>query len=94
MVIFGKSATGKILDKVLIDDRKMIDCGPANAAITSFIDLDFECPPRQTIADFLPAITESIERRFRQGWKFCVPKTTEELEGVFTQGTFSRTFKK
>jgi hypothetical protein len=45
MVILGKPATGEILDKVIIDERKMIDCSPTNAAITSFIDLDFECPP-------------------------------------------------
>lgn len=73
-----------LMDKVLlIDEGQMIYCGPANAAKAYFIDLGFECPPRQTTADFLTAITDPVERRFRPGWEKRTPKTAEELEKAF-----------
>ena len=73
-----------LMDKVLlIDEGRMIYCGPANAAKAYFIDLGFECPPRQTTADFLTAITDPVERRFRPVWEKRAPKTPEELERAF-----------
>jgi ATP-binding cassette, subfamily G (WHITE), member 2, SNQ2 len=72
------------MDKVLlIDEGRMIYCGPANAAKAYFIDLGFECPPRQTTADFHTAVTDPVERRFRPGWEKRAPKTAEELERAF-----------
>src|SRR5271169_2245562 len=73
-----------LMDKVLlIDEGRMIYCGPAAAAKAYFIDLGFECPPRQTTADFLTAITDPVERRFRPGWEHRTPKSAEELERAF-----------
>lgn len=73
-----------LMDKVLlIDEGRMIYCGPANAAKAYFIDLGFECPARQTTADFLTAVTDPVERRFRPGWASRTPKTAEELEAAF-----------
>jgi ATP-binding cassette, subfamily G (WHITE), member 2, SNQ2 len=73
-----------LMDKILlIDDGRMIYSGPANAAKAYFIDLGFECPPRQTTADFLTAVTDPVERRFRPGWELKAPKTAEELERAF-----------
>jgi ABC-type multidrug transport system ATPase subunit len=73
-----------LMDKVLlIDEGRMIYCGPANVAKAYFIDLGFECPPRQTTADFLTAVTDPVERRFRPGWEKRTPKTPEELERAF-----------
>jgi ATP-binding cassette, subfamily G (WHITE), member 2, SNQ2 len=73
-----------LMDKVLvIDEGRMIYCGPANAAKAYFIDLGFECPPRQTTADFLTSVTDPVERRFRPGWEKRTPKTAEELEKAF-----------
>jgi len=75
-----------LMDKVLlIDEGRMIYCGPANAAKAYFIDLGFECPPRQTTADFLTAVTDPVERRFRPGWELRTPKTAEELEKAFKE---------
>jgi ABC-type multidrug transport system ATPase subunit len=73
-----------LMDKILlIDEGRMIYCGPANAAKAYFIDLGFECPSRQTTADFLTAVTDPVERRFRPGWEKRTPKTAQDLERVF-----------
>ncbi|KAH7134270.1 ABC-2 type transporter-domain-containing protein [Dactylonectria macrodidyma] len=74
----------EIMDKVLvIDQGREIYSGPADKAKQYFIDLGFECPERQTTADFLTAITDPHERRFRPGFEDRAPKTPEELESAF-----------
>ncbi|KAL6410855.1 atpase [Ilyonectria robusta] len=74
----------EIMDKVLvIDQGREIYSGPADKAKQYFIDLGFECPERQTTADFLTAITDPHERRFRPGFENRAPKTPEELESAF-----------
>ncbi|KAI5467658.1 ABC-2 type transporter-domain-containing protein [Mariannaea sp. PMI_226] len=74
----------ELMDKVLvIDQGREIFCGPASKAKQYFIDLGFECPERQTTADFLTAITDPHERRFRPGFEHQAPKTPEELERAF-----------
>ncbi|KAI9873463.1 MAG: hypothetical protein M1823_007913, partial [Watsoniomyces obsoletus] len=50
-----------------------------------FIDLGFESPKRQTTADFLTAVTDPNERRFRPGFENKAPKTAEELEKAFRE---------
>lgn len=73
-----------VMDKVLvIDDGRQVFMGPASEAKQYFIDLGFECPSRQTTADFLTAVTDPVERRFRPGWEDRTPKTPEELEKAF-----------
>ncbi|GAW10792.1 hypothetical protein ANO14919_001270 [Xylariales sp. No.14919] len=74
----------ELMDKVLvIDEGREIYSGPADEAKQYFIDLGFECPDGQTTADFLTAITDAKERRFRPGFKDKAPKTPEELEKAF-----------
>ncbi|KAF4978793.1 hypothetical protein FZEAL_4883 [Fusarium zealandicum] len=74
----------ELMDKVLvIDQGREIFSGPANKAKQYFIDLGFECPERQTTADFLTAITDPNERRFRPGFEHRTPRTPEELEAAF-----------
>ncbi|KAI0506555.1 ABC-2 type transporter-domain-containing protein [Xylaria bambusicola] len=74
----------ELMDKVLvIDDGREIYSGPAKEAKQYFIDLGFECPERQTTADFLTAVTDPKERRFRPGFENKAPKTAEELEKAF-----------
>ncbi|KAI1342560.1 ABC-2 type transporter-domain-containing protein [Xylariaceae sp. FL0016] len=74
----------ELMDKVLvIDEGREIFSGPAKDAKQYFIDLGFECPERQTTADFLTAVTDSTERRFRPGFENKAPKTPEELEKAF-----------
>ncbi|KAF2716971.1 hypothetical protein K431DRAFT_316157 [Polychaeton citri CBS 116435] len=72
------------MDKVLvIDQGREIYSGPAKEAKQYFIDLGFECPERQTTADFLTAVTDPIERRFRPGFEGRCPKSPDELEKAF-----------
>ncbi|KAI9762308.1 MAG: hypothetical protein M4579_000456 [Chaenotheca gracillima] len=74
----------ELMDKVLvIDAGRCIYQGPASEAKQYFIDLGFECPARQTTADFLTSVTDPIERRFREGCEASTPKTPEELETTF-----------
>ncbi|KAK8045403.1 hypothetical protein PG993_005427 [Apiospora rasikravindrae] len=74
----------ELMDKVLvIDQGREIFSGPAKEAKQYFIDLGFECPERQTTADFLTAVTDPIERRFRPGFEGKAPKSPEELESAF-----------
>lgn len=74
------------MDKVLvIDEGRQIFSGPANKAKKYFEDLGFECPDRQTTADFLTAVTDPNERRFRPGFEKRAPKTAEELERAFRE---------
>ncbi|KAI1641146.1 ABC-2 type transporter-domain-containing protein [Biscogniauxia mediterranea] len=74
----------ELMDKVLvIDQGREIFSGPAKDAKQYFIDLGFECPERQTTPDFLTAVTDPIERRFRPGFENRAPKTPEDLERAF-----------
>ncbi|PIA89663.1 Brefeldin A resistance protein [Cercospora beticola] len=74
----------ELMDKVLvIDQGREIFMGLASEAKQYFIDLGFECPDRQTTADFLTSVTDPVERRFREGYADRAPKTPEELEKAF-----------
>ena len=74
----------ELMDKVLvIDQGREIFMGPAAGAKQYFIDLGFECPERQTTADFLTAITDPVERRVRPGMEDRAPRTPEDLEKAF-----------
>lgn len=74
----------ELMDKVLlIDEGQMIYQGPANEAKGYFIDLGFDCPERETTADFLTGITDPAQRVYREGFEAKVPKTAEELEKAF-----------
>ncbi|KAI0204830.1 ABC-2 type transporter-domain-containing protein [Astrocystis sublimbata] len=74
----------ELMDKVLvIDEGREIYSGPAKEAKQYFINLGFECPESQTTADFLTAVTDPRERRFRPGFEDRAPKTAVELETAF-----------
>ena len=74
----------ELMDKVmLIDQGRRIYEGPANEAKQYFINLGYYCPDRQTTADFLTAVTDPTERRFRDDFAASAPKTPEELETTF-----------
>ncbi|KAF1845626.1 uncharacterized protein K460DRAFT_282711 [Cucurbitaria berberidis CBS 394.84] len=74
----------EVMDKVLvIDQGRCIYQGPAADAKQYFIDLGFQCPERQTTADFLTAVTDPSERQFRAGYEDRAPKTPAELEEAF-----------
>ncbi|KAF9209762.1 hypothetical protein BGZ49_001404 [Haplosporangium sp. Z 27] len=78
-----------LFDKViLLYDGYCIYYGPANQARQYFIDLGFECPARQTTADYLTAVTDSHERKARQGFEGRVPHTPKQFEAAFKASAF------
>ncbi|KAH7175291.1 ABC-2 type transporter [Dactylonectria macrodidyma] len=78
----------ELMDKVLvIDDGRMLFQGPASEAKRYFEDLGYWCPPRQTTADFLTAISDKNARRFQPGREESTPKTPKELEQAFRQSS-------
>ena len=74
----------KLFDKVLvIDEGRCIFFGTRPRAKPYFEELGFECPPRQTTADFLTAVTDPYARVITQGFANKVPRTAEEFERCF-----------
>lgn len=79
----------ELMDKVLvIDQGRCIFQGPAGEARQYFIDLGFQCPERQTTADFLTAVTDPVERQFREGCEASTPKSPQELERAYRESRF------
>ncbi|KAK5020390.1 ATP-binding cassette transporter snq2, partial [Cryomyces antarcticus] len=73
-----------LMDKVLvIDEGRCVFQGPAKDAKQYFINLGYYCPDRQTTPDFLTAVTDPTERRFRDGCEASTPKTPDDLERAF-----------
>lgn len=64
-------------------DGRCIYFGPANEARKFFIDMGFECPARQTTADYLTAITDPHERKARPGFEGRVPHTPRQFEDAY-----------
>ncbi|TID18910.1 ABC drug exporter AtrF [Venturia nashicola] len=75
----------EVMDKVMvIDDGRCVFEGPAREAKQYFLDLGYHCPERQTTPDFLTAVTDPNERRFRDDVDpKSVPKGPEALEIAF-----------
>lgn len=79
----------ELMDKVMvIDAGRCIFQGRADEARQYFIDLGFYAPERQTTADFLTAVTDARERKFRTGAEASTPKTPEELEQAYRTSRF------
>ncbi|PQE26852.1 ABC transporter CDR4 protein [Rutstroemia sp. NJR-2017a BVV2] len=55
----------------------------AEAPQTFFINLGFDCPPRQTTADFLTSLTSPAERIVRPGFEGRTPYTPDEFAAVW-----------
>jgi len=69
-----------VFDKAtVLYDGRQIYFGPARAAKQYFIDLGFECPARQTDADFLTSMTSPAERITRKGFEGKVPRTPDDF---------------
>ncbi|KAL7951579.1 ABC-2 type transporter domain-containing protein [Trichoderma barbatum] len=73
-----------LFDKaVVLYEGRQIFFGRADEAKQYFIDLGFECPPRQTTPDFLTSMTSSIERIVRPGFEGKAPRTPDEFAAVW-----------
>ena len=67
----------------MIDQGRCVYFGPTDRAKSYFEDLGFVCPPRQTTADFLSAVTDPNVRIIRQDYKTIVPRSPEDLQRAF-----------
>ncbi|VTT76298.1 unnamed protein product [Fusarium fujikuroi] len=67
-------------DKVLLlYEGRQIFFGPTSEATRYFTTMGFECPPRQTTADFLTSLTSPDERIVRPGFENKVPRSPDEF---------------
>ena len=70
----------KVFDKVVVlYEGRQIYFGSIHAAKSFFVNLGFECPLRQTTADFLTSLTNPAERVVRQGFEGKAPSTPDEF---------------
>lgn len=71
-------------DKVtVLYEGQQIFFGRINVAKQYFIDLGFECPPRQTTPDFLTSMTAPGERVIRSGFERTAPRTSEQFTNAW-----------
>lgn len=66
-------------DVLVLYEGRQIYFGPADSAKQYFLDMGWECPDRQTTADFLTSVTAANERKCRPGYEKKVPKTPDEF---------------
>lgn len=70
-----------LFDKVTVMySGRQIYFGPSEEAKEYFERMGFECPARQTTAEFLTAITDANGRIVKPGFESKVPKTADEFE--------------
>ncbi|KAF9064956.1 putative ABC multidrug transporter [Rhodocollybia butyracea] len=75
-----------IFDKVtVLYEGRQIYFGRTQDAKQFFVDMGFECPDRQTTADFLTSLTNPAERRARPGFASRVPQTPDEFARVWKE---------
>jgi ATP-binding cassette subfamily G (WHITE) protein 2 (PDR) len=69
-----------LFDKALVlYEGRQIYFGKTTDAKQYFINMGFECPARQTDADFLTSMTSALERVVLPGWEDRVPRTPDEF---------------
>lgn len=70
-----------VFNKVIVlYEGREIFFGPCSKAKEYFIDMGWDCPPRQTTGDFLTSVTNAQERKAREGMGNKVPRTPDEFE--------------
>jgi ATP-binding cassette subfamily G (WHITE) protein 2 (PDR) len=69
-----------LFDKALVlYEGRQIYFGKTTEAKRFFVNMGFDCPDRQTDADFLTSMTSALERVVRPGWEDRVPRTPDEF---------------
>ncbi|CAG90679.2 DEHA2G14894p [Debaryomyces hansenii CBS767] len=69
-----------LFDKViLLYEGYQIFFGDCKQAKLYFLEMGYDCPQRQTTADFLTSLTNPSERVVRPGYENKVPRTPEEF---------------
>lgn len=64
---------------ILLYEGYQIYSGPGNKAKDFFVRMGYECPARQTTADFLTSLTNPAERTIRKGFSKKVPRTAKQF---------------
>ena len=73
-----------LFDKaIVLYEGRQIFFGTTTHAKQYFINMGFECPERQTTADFLTSMTSAPERKVRSGFENKVPRTPDEFAEVW-----------
>lgn len=69
-----------LFDKAaVLYEGRQIFFGRADEAKQYFVNLGFDCPPRQTTPDFLTSMTSPQERIVRDGFEGKAPRTPDEF---------------
>ncbi|KAJ5233124.1 ABC multidrug transporter A-2 [Penicillium chermesinum] len=64
---------------IVLYQGRQIFFGRADEARRFFMEMGFDCPSRQTTADFLTSLTSPSERAARPGFENKVPRTPDEF---------------
>ncbi|KAL2817106.1 ABC-2 type transporter-domain-containing protein [Aspergillus granulosus] len=73
-----------VFDKVtVLYEGRQIFFGRTGEARAFFEEMGFECPPRQTTADFLTSLTSPSERVVRAGYEGTAPRTPDEFAAAW-----------
>ncbi|ODV59654.1 pleiotropic drug resistance family ABC transporter [Ascoidea rubescens DSM 1968] len=73
-----------LFDKViLLYEGRQIYFGSTEDAKEFFFTMGYNCPPRQTTADYLTSLTNPSQRIPRKGYENKVPRTAEEFESYW-----------
>ena len=68
---------------IVLYEGRQIFFGRTDEARAYFENIGFDCPDRQTTADFLTSMTSAQERVVRPGWENKVPRTPDEFAQVW-----------
>ncbi|KFY50876.1 hypothetical protein V496_09128 [Pseudogymnoascus sp. VKM F-4515 (FW-2607)] len=75
-----------VFDKVsVLYEGRQIYFGHIHKAKEFFVNLGFDCPERQTTADFLTSLTSPLERLVRPGFEHSTPRTPDEFAAAWHQ---------
>ncbi|KAJ5091406.1 ABC multidrug transporter C [Penicillium alfredii] len=73
-----------VFDKVtVLYEGRQIYFGRTNEAKEFFTTMGFDCPERQTTADFLTSLTSPSERIVKPGFENLVPRTPDEFAAAW-----------
>lgn len=79
---------------VVLYQGRQIYFGPCDEAKQYFLDMGWECPPRQTTGDFLTSVTNPSERTARKGYENKVPRTPDEFEKYWKESQQCKNLKR
>lgn len=79
---------------VVLYEGRQIYFGPCDEAKQYFLDMGWDCPPRQTTGDFLTSVTNPSERNARKGYEKKVPRTPDDFEKYWKESQQCKNLKR